>query len=356
MNEFNPSGVALNNGNLIGLPFTENEAKIVLMPVPWEVTVSYSAGTARASENIRRASLQLDLLDPDVPEAWRMGLFFRPPAQEWLDRSDALREKAKAHIDFLESGGAVAGNPERQAALEEINAECGLLKDWVYAETRALLEQGKLVGLVGGDHSTPLGFLEALAERHKTFGILHIDAHLDMREAYEGFTFSHASIYYNALKIKNIVGFTSVGIRDWCQEEADFAEAQKARVNVFFDHQIRRQQYEGDTFKKIVKRILKSLPEKVYVSFDIDGLDPRFCPGTGTPVPGGLDFPEAMYLLTALAESGRTIIGFDLSEVGADAEWDGNVGARVLYKLANLMGATNGLGGQGGAPKVDFGG
>jgi agmatinase len=337
---FDPSGVAQDNGNLIGLPYTEEEAKIVLVPAPWEVTVSYSAGTAKAGENIRRASLQLDLYDPDVPDAWRIGLFMRPTHAQWMYQSDLLRARAKKHIDFLESGGHLDASPERRAELAAINLACAEFKSWVYHQTGALLDRGKLVGLVGGDHSTPLGYLEALAERHPEFGVLHVDAHLDMRAAYEGFTYSHASIFYNALQLPQISHFVSVGIRDWCEEEMDFVAAQNGRVEVFYDHEIRRAQYQGQTFQATVQQILRGLPEKVYVSFDIDGLDPRYCPGTGTPVPGGLDFPEAVYLLSQIVASGRRIIGFDLSEVGVQSEWDGNVGARLLYKLANLMGSS----------------
>ncbi|MFA5533390.1 MAG: arginase family protein, partial [Mariniphaga sp.] len=88
--------------------------------------------------------------------------------------------------------------------------------------------------------------------------------------------------------------------------------------------------------------IIEKLPEQVYISFDIDGLDPKLCPHTGTPVPGGLDFPEAVYLLKRLTESGRRIIGFDVCETGNN-EWDANVAARIIYKICNLTGRSQGL-------------
>ncbi len=91
------------------------------------------------------------------------------------------------------------------------------------------------------------------------------------------------------------------------------------------------------TWAEQVKRLLEPLPKDVYVTFDIDGLEPGLCPHTGTPVPGGLSFQEAAYLLAAVVRSGRRMVGFDLVEVAPDpagGEWDGNVGARVLYKLA----------------------
>jgi agmatinase len=93
-----------------------------------------------------------------------------------------------------------------------------------------------------------------------------------------------------------------------------------------------------------VEDIIKALPEKVYLSIDIDGLDPGLCPNTGTPVPGGLSFEQTIYLLEQIANSQRTIIGFDLSEVApGNDEWDANVGARLLYRLANLTLKAKGL-------------
>lgn len=336
---FDPSGVGLRNGHFIGLPFDESDAEVVLLPVPWDVTVSSGEGTSTGPANILACSPQLDLFDPDIPDAWKIGLFMRPSNEYWLRRNQELRPLSRRYIDFLEEGGDPAADKEMSKILDEINQSCKNLKDWVYLETRQLMEAGKLVGIVGGEHSVPLGYLQALAERHGNFGILQIDAHMDLREAYEGFTYSHASIFFNALQIPQITRLVQVGIRDYC--EAEWALAQKAgtRVHVFTDQHIREMQFESATYQEVCESIIRSLPEKVYISFDIDGLDPGLCPNTGTPVPGGLQFQEAMYLLRQLRQSGKSIIGFDLCETGGEGhEWDGNVGARVLYKLANTLG------------------
>jgi agmatinase len=341
---FNPSGVGLKNGRFIGLPFDEEEAEIILLPVPWDVTVSYSDGTSTAAQNILEASSQLDLYDPDVPDAWKMGIYMRHLDLVWLNRNQELRPTANAYIDFLENGGHPSFNRQMEAALEEINNACLALKTWVYQETSNLIKKGKRVGIVGGDHSVPLGYMEALANLHGEFGILQLDAHQDLRNAYEGFTYSHASIFNNALKINQVKKIVQVGIRDFCDEESEVVKLSNGRVKVWYDQQIKADLFDGMSFRKICKRILSDLPTKVYVSFDIDGLKPELCPATGTPVPGGLEFGEALYLLITLVESGREIIGFDLCEVaGLDNEWDGNVGARLLYKLCNLMGKSAGI-------------
>lgn len=339
-NEFNPSGVGLKNGNFIGLPFTEKTANIVLLPVPWDVTVSYREGTAFAPGAILDASVQLDLYDADVQDAWKLGIFMKSAKEDVLELRNKLRPLATEYISFLEAGGLVSENGEMNSVLHEINLECKKISNWIYTECKLQLQTGKLVGLIGGDHSVPLGYVKALSEIHNEFGILHIDAHHDLRKNYEGFEFSHASIFNNILKISQISKLVQVGIRDYCEEEVEITKQEGNRITVFYDQQIREKQFNGTTWSNQVQSIISLLPEKVYVSFDIDGLNPVFCPETGTPVPGGIDFAEAMFLLKKLTESGRTIIGFDLCEVG-NSEWDANVGARLVYKLCNLMGKSN---------------
>ena len=341
LEDFDPSGCSAANGNLIGLPFDEENAKIVLLPVPWEVTVSYSAGTARAPENILEASYQLDLYDADIKDAWRMGIFMRPTNQKILKKSDKYRYFAAMHIARIER----QLKPKKRQ-LNKINIGCEKLHKWVEKSCLQLLESEKVVGLVGGDHSTPLGLLWALGAHlgEAEFGILQIDAHCDLRRAYEGFVYSHASIMYNALEtIPNLSKLVQVGIRDYCQEEIDYAEAQGERVKIFFDQDIKEAHYEGRNFQQVCLDIIQHLPQNVYISFDIDGLDPKLCPNTGTPVAGGFELQEMFYLIKLLVKSGRKIIGFDVVETGIKSEWDGNVAARLLYKLANLTGHSQGF-------------
>ncbi len=340
--EFNPSGVGLKNGNFIGLPFTEKSARLILLPVPWDVTVSYGEGTALGPEAIRDASTQLDLFDSDVEDAWKLGIFMQPTDQVVLKKRDELRQLAWPYIQFLEQGGNVTGELSMRKALDEMNTGCSEMNKWVFNQSKILLAAGKLVGIVGGDHSVPLGFIQALAEKYEEFGILQIDAHLDLRDSYEGFTFSHASIFNNALKEKSVSKLVQVGIRDYCEEEVKIVEKGEERISIFFDQELKENRFNGKSWNVQCGKIVEDLPELVYVSFDIDGLDPKLCPNTGTPVPGGLDFPEAVFLLKKVVESGRKIIGFDVCETGNN-EWDANVAARIIYKLCNLAGRSNGL-------------
>ncbi|MBX7052995.1 MAG: agmatinase family protein [Flavobacteriales bacterium] len=338
--QFNPNSAGLKDANIYGLPFTEEESDIILIPVPWEVTTSYGEGTSDGPAHILEASFQVDLYHQEFPELWKRGIAMTDIPEDMLMRSAALKEKAATIIDMWEDGVDVMHDQEAKKLHAEINAACSGMNDWVYQQCEKYLSQGKLVGLVGGDHSTPLGYFRAQAKRHESFGILHIDAHMDLRIAYEGFEYSHASIMYNALKIPQVNKIVQVAIRDYCEEENNVVQGENGRVKVFTNSSIQRERYAGKNWHQQCDDIISQLPDKVHISFDIDGLDPTLCPNTGTPVPGGLWFDEATYLLTRLMQSGKTIIGFDLVEVapGQD-DWNGNVGARLLFHLCGVLAA-----------------
>jgi agmatinase len=331
------------NFNLFGLPTTEEEARLVIVPVPWEVTVSYNAGTARAADNILKASRQVDLYDVQYHDEWRRGFYLREVDKKILLKSDYLRKEAELYIDYIAAGEQVEKNSFMCRSLKEINEGSNFLNNWVYTQTIDLLKKGKLVALLGGDHSTPFGFLKALAEIHPEFGILQIDAHCDLRKSFENFKYSHASIMYNVSEeIPAVSKIVQVGVRDYCDEEMDYIRNSNGKLVTYFDQIIRERFYEGETWKQISEEIVSQLPQNVYISFDIDGLDPKLCPNTGTPVLGGFEAEQVYYLFKKIMESGRRIIAFDLNEVGVgDNDWDANVGARVLFKMCNILASSN---------------
>ena len=345
LSQFDPNSAGNPNNNIFGLPFSEDEARVVILPVPWEVTVSFGSGTARAAEQIMKASLQVDLFDPDVADGWKEGFYMKDTDSKILFKSDYLRKEAELYIDYISKGDEIDNNKFMCKALKEVNEGGHFLNNWVYQQTKELLAQGKLVALLGGDHSTPLGFYKAIAEKWGDFGLLQIDAHCDLRDAYEGFEYSHASIMYNTLKeVPQMQKLVQVGIRDYSEGEHQFIQENSDRVKTYFDRDIRVRQYEGETFKQIVAEIIDQLPQKVFISFDIDGLDPKLCPNTGTPVQGGFETEQVFYLFNKLRESGKQIIGFDLCEVStSETGWDANVGARILFKMCNLLVANNKL-------------
>jgi agmatinase len=342
---FDPSQPGLADATIFGLPFSAAQSEIIVVPVPWEVTVSYGAGASDGPEAILEASYQVDLCHQEFPKLWELGIYYDETTLDWKQKSKHYKALAQPIIEALESGEDLQNHPNLTNDLEVINLECRELHTLVKERILNWMNQGKKVVLLGGDHSTPLGYYEAMATQHESFGILHLDAHMDLRVAYEGFTYSHASIMYNALKIPNISKIVQVGIRDFCEQEVAQVVSENGRVVVFTDSDLKKHQFNGKTWHQQCDEIIKSLPQKVVISFDIDGMFPWYCPNTGTPVPGGFSFEQAAYLFDLLASSEKEIIGFDLVEVapGENDDWDGNVGARMLFYLCGILAKNNGM-------------
>jgi len=334
--DYNPSSIGEINGNIFGLPNDYQSANLIIFGVPWEVTVSYGAGTANGPQRILDASTQVDLFDFDHPDGWKQGIFMVEISPDILEKNKYYRQEAAKIIARLMEGKPLTDTPDLMPVLMEINQAGLQVNQWLFTQCQEAMNQGKWVAVVGGDHSSPLGYFQALADKYPHFGILHIDAHADLRDGYEGFEFSHASIMFNAMKIPQISQLVQVGLRDVCHEEVEIINQSQGRIVAYYDPEIKRNLYSGKTWMELCQEIISHLPELVHISFDVDGLDPKLCPHTGTPVPGGLELEQTFYLFHELVNSGRKIIGFDICEVG-DGEWDGNVGARIVYKLGNLL-------------------
>jgi agmatinase len=334
---FDADGAGDADAGVFGLPYDADQSTIVLVPVPWEATTSYGRGTADGPAAIVAASAQLDLFDPalapmGLSRPWAFGIHCEPEnpdVRQW-------NEEASRHaVPIISMGGRIGSDPAARAALHRVNALSRQLDAWVAGRVHALRAAGHLTGVIGGDHAVALGSIEACAEAEPGLGILHVDAHADLREAYEGFERSHASVMHNVLeRCPGVAQIVQVGIRDLSQGEAARAEADP-RIRTFYDAAVRRKLHDGASWSGVCDEIIGALPDRVYVSLDIDGLDPTLCPGTGTPVPGGLDFGQIDTLLLRLTEFGRRVVGFDLVEVAPRPgnDWDGNVGARLLYRL-----------------------
>ncbi|MDP3778752.1 MAG: agmatinase family protein [bacterium] len=346
---FQESAAALSTNNIFGLPFSVKESEVVLTPVPWEVTVSFRPGTAKGPEAICEASGQVDLYDPFTHDAWKYGF-----AMERVDRRitemGAILRATAAKLIHCQQYGTPDDLPVAELT-RQVNEGGARLNRLLEIKSLHHLERGKIVGIVGGDHSAPLGLMRALAKHHSHYGILHIDAHFDHRDSYEGFEFSHASIMRNASYIPEIEKFVHVGIRDYCKEEMDVVIRSPERFFIYTDSEISDRKFcsvvdsslSSISWHTQCQYMISHLPKHVYISFDIDGLDQTLCPNTGTPVPGGLNFQEVRFLLEHVVKSGRKIIGFDLCEVAPApncenfaADWNANVGSRILYKLCSL--------------------
>lgn len=330
--KYNPSAPG-QKGSLFGLPFDKDSAQMVVVPVPWDVTSSYQSGSAGGPKAILDASPQLDLeIFGRTEPPWKKGIYMDVIPEKITKVSQELRKLIEPYLSALENGEDVS---QYQEVIDKVNTTSASLNSLVMKNTTELIEAGKSVGVLGGEHSVSFGFLEALNSKYGEFGILQIDAHMDLRKSYEGFTHSHASIMYNAVQLPSVKKLVQVGVRDYCEEESRFSYDSE-KIETFYDLELRENRFTGKHWHATAKDIVSRLPHFVYISFDIDGLNPHLCPGTGTPVPGGLEYNEAMHLIDLVVKSGRTVIGFDLCEVApreGDSEWNANVGARVLYNL-----------------------
>lgn len=344
--KFDPNATGVASAGIFGFPFSFEESQLILLPVPWEVTTSYGNGTSLGPDAIYECSRQIDVTHPDTGTAYEKGIFwFSENQKKWKKWNDELKPLAVSLKTHLENGGEMTA--DFLQIQNKINKESEEFHNDVYNVSRQILAQNKILGLVGGDHSSPYGALRAISEKFSgDVSILHIDAHADLRLSYQGYPYSHASIMRNVVEggfAKNLV---QIGIRDYCPEENDYIESHPS-IHTFFDRQTKRRLAQGESWLSICKDIIQQISTKnVYISFDIDGLNPALCPHTGTPVPGGLDYDQVIELFNFIFAQKKRIVGFDLNEVSpASANeldgWDGNVGSRVLYNLCCYTLASN---------------
>lgn len=333
MSDFNPDKNYSFSGGIFGLPNTYKDANLIIISVPWEVTCSYKDGTASAPDAIYKASYQIDLLDNDLGQEWQKGIFMLA-APEWLyDSNSVQRRHALQIINHFEHDDEMS---ERQnKILNEINNSCKEMNAYVSEKSKKIHSDGKISALLGGDHSTAYQHIKEVAAKENNITVIQIDAHADLRKSYMGFEHSHASVMRQvAENVQGISKIIQLGIRDYCQEEADFMSTSPLFTTHFMSD-IRQYLFEGNSLNTYYNKVIDSLEEKIYISVDIDGLNPSLCPNTGTPVPGGFEFYEIIQFFKMILASGKKIVGFDLCEVGYGngTNWDANVGSRLLYQL-----------------------
>ena len=335
MPDFDPNGAATEDSGIFGFFFTPEESALVLIPVPWEATTSYGSGCSRAPEAIFKASMFVELFSFDLRNFFEKGISLAP--EKPMIRT--LNKKArKAAEPIIKKGGLLKSDSKLVNNAHSAYMSCKRANEEIKAEVATWIGAGKKVGIIGGDHSVTLGSLAAYIEKYPNLGVLQIDAHADLREAFEGLTYSHASVMYNVLKETNLKKLVQVGVRGFCEEEFKRITGSNNRVVTYFDSEIQKKLFEGAKWAELCDKIISDLPEQVYISFDVDGLDPRLCPGTGTPIPGGLNYQQAIFLLKKLVSAGKKIVGFDLVEVSPlkNNDWDAILAAHLLYQLCGV--------------------
>ncbi|MDF1837331.1 MAG: agmatinase family protein [Planctomycetota bacterium] len=333
---FDPDAAATPGSGLFGLTCTPDQSTIQVLAVPFDATTSYRPGTRLGPEAVLAASHQIDLFDRVFGKPYEAGITLveDPRFTAWNNEARVLAEP------IIERGGHIDGDATAQARLERVNQIGQQVREAVATFADDCLAQGRIPAVLGGDHSVPQGAIEACARAHPGMGILHIDAHADLRVAFEGFQYSHASILHNVMEqAPGVSHLLQIGLRDLGAQESARID-QDDRIHAIFDDDWAEIRLAGTALRSMVRDAIQKLPASVYITLDVDGLDPSLCPNTGTPVPGGLVWSEVMLILTELARSGRRVVGFDLCEVSPGPEgdpdgtgWDAVVGARLLYKL-----------------------
>lgn len=273
------------------------EATIYILPVPYEHTVSYGGGTKDGPQAIIEASAYVEFFDDETAK------------ELCFDKG-------------------IATLPDFDFGVKKDSAMLEALKD----EVSGLINAGKYVVTLGGEHTISSAPIKAHYEKYPNMCVLQIDAHSDLRQEYEGSPYSHASVMARVADFMPADKIHQVGIRALCKEEYEFI--QEEGVNTYFASAIRRGEYGSNWIEDVVEY----LDDEIYLTFDVDGLDPSIMPSTGTPEPEGLSYTEAIELIRAIKRAGKKIIGMDVVEL-APVEGVSHpdlLTARLIYKILNL--------------------
>lgn len=263
-----------------------DDARYVLLTVPYDGTSTFVKGADKGPQAILNASDSLELYDVQFGcEACNAGIY-----------TDHYS------YDFSSPDSMVAS---------------------VYQRVKHFQEMGKYITLVGGEHSVSVGAIRAMSERHENLTVLQIDAHADLRDEYHGSPYNHACVMRRAQDFARVV---QVGIRNVCTEE----QHNLVPENMFYAHHIHNQESWMD-------QAIERLTDNVYISFDLDGLDPSILPATGTPLPGGLLWYPTIKFLQKVFES-KHVVGFDIVELcpQEDNKVSDVLAATLLYKMITL--------------------
>ena len=266
------------------------QSKVVVIPVPYESTTTYKSGTREGPHAIISASRNLELYDEEThQEVYRQGI---------------------ATLDEIEP---IVSSPRDMV-------------ERVYTIAKTLLDTNKILVMLGGEHLLSLGMIQAFSEKFKALSVLQLDAHLDLRESYEGSPYSHACVMRQAMAYAPIV---PVGIRAISREEAAFIR--QRGLSVYYARDIMQN-------KDWISSLLEDLNKNIYLTIDLDFFDPSIVPSVGTPEPGGMGWYETLFMLREIARQ-RTIVGFDVVELCPQA---GNIApdflaAKLVYKILNYI-------------------
>jgi agmatinase len=278
--------------------YSQGKAEINILQSPYEHTVSYGGGTALGPQAVLEASAYVEFFDDETKKelCFEKGIATCPP----MEFKDSIDSEAL---------------------------------DIIYNAVRSSLSEGKFAVTLGGEHTISSAVIKAHLESYPDMGVLQIDAHSDLRDTYEGSKYSHASIMARVAEFLDPTKIHQVGIRALCSEEYKFIT--ENNVNTYFASAIR----QGDYGEDWISRLVDKLPQDIYLTFDVDGLDPSIMPSTGTPEPEGLYYTEATDIIRTIKKAGKRIVGFDVVELAPiqGVTHPDILTARLIYKILNLI-------------------
>ena len=321
--------------SIFDLDFDHSSAEMILIAAPWELSASYRRGSSNSPDHIVKTSSQIDAFYPGYPQLVQKGICYLGDIAKLQDQQGPLLEISREYIQNFENKTNLSRKSKFH--LKALNHACIRMIGDLKAHILNLISQNKHVGMIGGEHSVSEAAIQALSEKFSSFSILQIDAHMDLRPSYQQLEHSHASVMYNCLKVPQVSSLCQVSCRDFSQEEFSFCRQNKSRINSFTAEHLAQNHFEGKSWQSQCNEIISCLSDDVYVTVDIDGLCPAFCPQTGTPVPGGVSYHQLIYLLKSLVRSKKRMIGFDLVEVvGSTDSLDCIVASHLLFQLSML--------------------
>ena len=310
------------------------DAPIVLVSAPWAVTSAAGQGAVYTPDAIIDASTHLSLYDVVSNTSIDGKVATAEVDYDLQESSLQLGGDAAKVVAHIEDGGALTGDYFARKVVR-INLGFRDMHRSVGKRVFRFASKGKIVGVVGGDHSVAFGAVRSISSVYPQMGVLFIDAHSDLRPSGKIFDYSHLSVARNIVdEIPAVSKLVQVGVRDMSREEMDFAQ-NHPKITMLCHEKLTAERFSGRSWGEVCDDVVAQLPDKVYISFDIDALSPECCPHTKRPVAGGMTFDEAVCLINRVAESGREIVGFDLTEIVPVMESgvDAAVGARMLVKL-----------------------
>ena len=310
------------------------DADLVIVSAPWSVTSDYGHGATYTPDAVIDASTYGNLYDVESGFSAEGRVATAVIDYNIQELSEHLGRDAERSANRSFDGATpVAEHATRK--VKHINEGFAEMHDSIYKQTKHWVSQGKRVAVVGGDHSVSFGAVKAVAEHYKELGVLFIDAHADYAHEDETFAYSHRTVARNIVEeIPSVSRLVEVGVRDIDKSEMDMLVAND-KIELFLAERVAAKRFEGECWGNLCREMVDKLPQKVYVSLDIDALKVEFCTHTNSPVPGGMTFDEVVYLVNCVVKSGREIVGFDITEVvsNIDDKMDAIVAVRLLTKM-----------------------